>query len=360
MNQSTREPSKGKRKNGTGLNARTGRIMLYILLGLALCIGAFMISIYPTIITKSEQEANIKVPSNATPQMVRDTLTKYFGEKYATSVLRLAKLRNIDISNRHGAYTIPAGTNVLNTMRKLTSGAQTPVRITINGFRDMPKMINLVSRKMEFPEDSLRAVLSDSLFLSQYDLTPANAMALFMDNTYETYWTSSARELVTKIGESYNYYWNDERKALASGLGLTPAEIMIVASIVDEETNNEGEKATIGRLYINRLHNNMKLQADPTVRFALGDFTVQRILHKDLTVESPYNTYRHHGLPPGPIRTTSETTVSHILNSEPNNYLYMCAREDFSGRHNFASTYQEHLENALRYQARLDERDITR
>lgn len=334
--------------------------MLYILLGLALCIGAFMIAIYPTIITKSEQEANIKVPGNATPEMVRDTLTKYFGEKYANSVLRLAKLRRIDISQRHGAYTIPAGTNVLNAMRKLTSGAQTPVRITINGFRDMPKMISLISRKMEFPEDSLRAVLRDSLFLSQYGLTPANAMALFMDNTYETYWTASARQLVEKIGDSYNYYWDDERKELAASLGLSPAEIMVVASIVDEETNKEVEKATIGRLYINRLHNNMKLQADPTVRFALGDFTVQRILHKDLSVESPYNTYLHHGLPPGPIRTTSETTVSQILNSKPNNYLYMCAREDFSGRHNFASTYREHLENALRYQARLDERDITR
>jgi len=353
-------PAKGKRNTENRLNAKTGRMMLIILLCLALCIGIFLLALYPLINTKSEQEVNIKVPANATPEMVKDTLVKYFGEDYATMVDRLAALRKIEISERHGAYTIPKGTNALKAMRKLTSGAQTPVKITINGFRDKSKLISALSRKMEFPEDSLRRVLNDSLFLSEYGLTPANAMALFMNNTYEVYWTASARELVQKIGETYKSFWDKKHSKLASDLGLTPVKVMILASIVDEETNFDTEKDTIGRLYINRLQKNMKLQADPTVRFALNDFTLKRILHNDLEVESPYNTYKYHGLPPGPIRTTSENTVLEILNSKPHNYLYMCAMEDFSGRHNFAVTYQEHLQNALRYQAKLDERDIKR
>ena len=278
---SRKRASQAGKKKTAGLpkspGTSTGRIMLFILLGLAVCIGVFMIAIYPMIITKSEREADIKVPAHATQTMVKDTLTKYFGDPYASNVLKLAKLRNIDISKRHGAYTIPAGTNVFNTMRKLTSGAQTPVRITINGFRDKNKLIDLISRKMEFPADSLRDALDDRALLARYGLTPENAMALFMNNTYEVYWTASARDLVKKIGEVYDFFWDDEHKKLAQGLGLKPSEIMIIASITDEETNNESEKGTIGRLYINRLHNNMKLQADPTVRFAMGDFTVQRL-----------------------------------------------------------------------------------
>lgn len=283
--------------------------MLFILLGLAVCIIFFIVAIYPVTLTKTDKEANIKVPAGATPEMVEDTLTKYFGKDYCKNVLLLSRLRNIDISRRHGAYTIPAGTNALSTMRKLTSGAQTPVRITVNGFRNLPKLIELTSKKMEFPADSLSAALNDSTLMAQYGLTPASAMALFMDNTYEVYWTTSARDLVKKIGESYNYFWDSRHRQLAASLGLTPAEIMIVASIVDEETNVADEKGAIGRLYINRLNNGMKLQADPTVRFALGDFTIQRILRKDLSVESPYNTYLHKGLPPGPIRTDRKSVV---------------------------------------------------
>ncbi len=334
--------------------------MLIILLGLALCISVFLIMLWPVVMSEARQEATIRIPRGATEKNVRDSLEKYLGEDYARTVTRLARLRRTDFGKRHGSYVIPEGTNALGAMRKLTSGAQTPVRITINGFRSLPLLIERISAKMEFPADSLKAALADSSLMSHYGLTPQNAMALFLDDTYETYWTTSARDLVSKIGDNYLFLWNEERTAQAADAGLSPADVMTIASIVDEETNAMQEKGTIGQLYINRLHNNMRLQADPTVRFAAGDFTIQRVTKADLKTESPYNTYLHAGLPPGPIRTTSTATVDAILNAEPNNYLYMCAKEDFSGTHNFASTYDRHLENAVRYQAALDRNGITR
>ncbi len=357
-----RKPKSGTHKTGKSTigSTRTSRRMLIIMLVLAMCITLFLVALYPLVMKTSEKEVTIFIPAGATTETVNDSLNKYFGEDYTRKVMRLAQLRGTDFSKRHGAYHIPKGTNPIGAMRKITSGAQTPVRITINGFRSLPLLIDRVSRKMEFPADSLEAALNDTAFLEQYGLTPKNVLALFVDDTYELYWSATARELVSKIGENYLALWNDNRVRRAAELGLTPAGVMIIASIVDEETNDRTEKGTIGRLYINRLNKNMRLQADPTVRFAVGDFTIRRITQSQLKKDSPYNTYRYAGLPPGPIRTTGYETVNKILDSEPNNYLYMCAKEDFSGSHNFSETYAEHLENATRYQAALDRKGIKR
>lgn len=346
-----------QRENKT-LQPRAGRRMLILLLVLAVCATLFLIALYPMVMVGAPKEANIKIPRQATSEMVSDSLTKYFGESYAKKVMRMCALRGADFSDRHGAYTIEKGTNALGAMRRLTSGAQTPVRLTINGFRSKPLLIKRISEKMEFPADSLQAALNDTALMAEYGLTPESAMALFIDDTYEVYWTASARDVVKKIGENYNFIWSEGRKKNAKDLGLTPEQVMVIASIVDEETNDKNEKGKIGRLYINRVRAGMKLQADPTVRFALGDYSIRRVTKAHLKTDSPYNTYQISGLPPGPIRTTGSETIIEILQSKPNNYLYMCAREDFSGKHNFASNYEDHLQNAVRYQAALDARGI--
>lgn len=334
--------------------------MLWILLGLATCCTAFMILLYPVIMVGAPSTAAVRIPKGATEQNVTDTLTKYFGESYTSKVMRLVRLRNTDFSKRHGYYVIEEGDNALSAMRKLTSGSQTPVRITINGFRSLDLLIDKASLKMDFPADSLRAALADESLMAGYGLKTSEAMALFVDDTYDMFWTMSPREFISRIGENYRKIWNEENVRKAAVLGVTPAQVMIVASIADEETNASQEKGDIGRLYINRLHKNMRLQADPTVRFALGDFTIKRVTKADLKTASPYNTYLHDGLPPGPIRTTSAATVRSILDSKPHDYIYMCAKEDFSGTHNFATSYEEHLRNASRYQEALDRRGITR
>lgn len=355
-NNSQRSQDRPTKKNKPG----AGKTMLFVLLGLALCIIVFIVMLYPITMVGAPQEANIKIPKGATEQTVFDSLSKYMGKNYARTVIKLSDLRGTDFSKRHGAYTIPKGANALSAMRKLTSGAQTPIRITINGFRSLDKLVERIADKMEITPDSINKLLADKQFMSEYGLTPESAMALFIDDTYEVYWNTSAKDVLKKIGNNYKSLWSEGRRQAAEDMGVKPADVMIIASIADEETNVTSEKGIIGRLYINRLQSNMRLQACPTIRFALNNYTIQRITNEDLQTESPYNTYTHDGLPPGPIRTTSKTTVDAILKSQPNNYLYMCAKDDFSGTHNFAATYEEHLRNAERYQNALNERGITR
>ncbi len=332
--------------------------MSFILLGLAFIITVFLILVYPVVMERTGSTATIRIPANATAQTVTDSLSKYYGNGFARKVVRLCKLRNVNFAARHGAYEIPAGANAITAMRRISSGGQTPVRITINGFRNLDLLCSRIAAKMEFSEADMREALADPATLQPYGLTFNQALALFLDDTYEVYWTTSPRELIAKIGSNYSSYWNAANRSKAEALGISPADITIVASIADEETNKAAEKGTIGRLYINRLKKGMRLQSDPTIRFALGDYSIRRVTRKHLGVDSPYNTYTHSGLPPGPIRTTSRATLDAILNSEPSNYLYMCAKEDFSGTHNFATSFEEHSQNARRYQRALNERGI--
>lgn len=325
--------------------------------------GAVIIAVavmaIPVIAGGPDRSALIRVPAGATEQQLADSLTKYFGSDYALHTMRVIKGMNREISSRHGAYLIEEGTSPLQAARKIMRGTQTPVRLTINGFRMLPTLADRISRKMDFTPDSLISALYDDATLQRYGVTREQAIGIFIDDSYDVYWSESPQQVIDKIGAHYLSVWNDKRRAQAEQLGLTPAEVMTICSIVDEETNKTDEKGAIGRLYINRLRKGMRLQADPTVRYALGDFTIKRVAGAMLSNPSPYNTYHTTGLPPGPIRTTSVATIDAVLSSEPHDYIYMCARPDFSGYHDFASDYDSHLSNARAYQAALDRLGIT-
>lgn len=329
-----------------------------ILLGVALLVLLFIGMLLPMMMDHTDRTVSIKIPQNATNKIVSDSLTKYFGADFSAKVMRLAKLRGANFSKRHGIYEIVKGSTPFSTMRKIVSGGQTPIRITINGFRDQQDMIRRISSKFEFQPAELQALVADPQIMAKYGLTPQNAMALFLDDTYEFYWTSKPEDIISKIGDNYLKFWNEERKQKVAELGLSPAEAIVIASIADEETNSKSERGIVSRLYLNRLNKNMRLQADPTVRFALGDFTIKRIKSEHLKTDSPYNTYRVSGLPPGPIRTTNAESIDALLNSKPHNYLYMCAKEDFSGTHNFSSTFEKHTKNATLYRHTLDSNGI--
>lgn len=347
------------RKKNTGSKAkhrhsRSVAIVISAVVVVALIVFAVM---YFLLSGMAPSSAIVRIPANASNEQLHDSVSKYLGEGYAKKVSRLVRLRGTDLNTRHGAYLVEAGMSPLDAMRRLTSGPQEPLTITINGFRLLPVLEEKVAARFDFSTDSIAAALSNPVLLKDYGLTPEQVLALFINDSYEFYWDASPEDVIMKVGAHYNDVWSSERKAKADALGLSPADVMILASIVDEESNKLDEKGAIGRLYINRLKRGMKLEADPTVRYAGGDFSVKRIV-KPREVDSPYNTYLHPGLPPGPIRTTSVETIDAILDSRPHDYIFMCAKEDFSGYHNFASTYSEHQANARRYKRELDRRGI--
>lgn len=330
-------------------------VIIFILVAL---FAAAMLMCLPLLIEQAARDALIKIPRGATKEMVQDSIAKYLDDGFASKVMRVAKLRGSDYGERHGAYLIKQGMSPLQAEHHLSHGAQEPFTVTINHSRTLDQLAKRVASKLDFTADSLLNYVTDPEYLKQFGLASGQELALFPEDSYEVYWSASPQGLMSKIESNFNRIWNEERLEKAKKLGLTPAEVMTICSIVDEETNKIDEKGQIGRLYINRLKKGMKLQADPTVKYAVGDFSLRRIRSNHLRTESPYNTYRNTGLPPGLIRTTSLKTIDEVLNSKDTDYIYMCAKEDFSGYHNFAATYQEHMANARKYQQALNKRGI--
>ncbi len=259
---------------------------------------------------------------------------------------------------RSGRYAIAPGQSTIKLFRNLKNGHQEPVKLTIPESRTMDRLAGYLSRKLMMDSVAVSILLNDSSFCAQQGYDTATIACLFIPNTYEVYWNISIENLMKRMKKENDNFWNTQRTIKAESLKLTPNEVYTLASIIDEETSNNSEKPMIAGMYLNRLKEGMPLQADPTIKFALKDFALKRIYHNMLQSNSPYNTYKNTGLPPGPIKIASVAGIDAVLNRTVHNYLYMCAKEDFSGTHNFATTYQEHLRNAARYSKALNERGI--
>lgn len=259
---------------------------------------------------------------------------------------------------RTGRYEIEPGEGAFMVLRKLKNGLQSSVKLTIQGTRTMDKLAGNLSKKLMIDSVVIYKALTDTATCEKYGYTPETIACMFIPNTYEVYWNIPLDKFLDKMKAESDKFWNEERTRKAKEMGLTRAEVTTLASIIDEETANDGEKPMIAGMYYNRLKTGMPLQADPTVKFALNDFSIRRIYNNMLNVDNPYNTYKNTGLPPGPIRIPSVAGIDAVLNYAHHDYLYMCAKEDFSGTHNFAATYKEHLSNAAKYSAALNERGI--
>ncbi len=266
--------------------------------------------------------------------------------------------RVFDARPRTGHYTILPGESVLDVYRKLRNGLQTPVNITIPQSRTVDMLAGHISKRLMLDSTQLAYAFRDTAFCTSLGYTPQTLPALFIPNTYQMWWNISLDKFMERMQKENATFWNAERSAKAEALGLSHVEIITLASIVAEETAYVPEMPKVAGMYLRRLQIGMPLQADPTVKFALGDFSLRRILYAHLEVESPYNTYKNKGLPPGPIRIPSIKAIDAVLNPEQHGYLYMCAKEDFSGSHNFAKTYSQHLANARRYSRALNARGI--
>ena len=281
--------------------------------------------------------------ANAIPMSGFSTLARHSG--YADHI-------------RTGRYAIHPGEGALMVFRHLKNGQQTPVSLTIPEVRTIDRLAGALARKLMLDSADVAIHLSDSAYCARWGYDTATVAALFVPNTYDIYWNVGLDRLMERMEKENQKFWNDERRGKAEAMGMTPVEVTTMASIIDEETANNAEKPMIAGMYYNRLKAGMPLQADPTIKFALKDFALRRIYHKLLYIDSPYNTYRYEGLPPGPIKIASIAGIDAVLNHVEHDYLYMCAKEDFSGTHNFARTYQEHLQNAARYTKALNERGI--
>ena len=257
-----------------------------------------------------------------------------------------------------GKYKLHNGMSNKEIIEMLRAGRQTSVNLSINNIRKLEGLALLVSSKLEADSNSIVKLFNDSTFLSQHGFNTYNAISIIIPNTYEFYWNTSAEEFFDRMLKEYKKFWTPNRLKMASDLGLDPKQVSVVASIVEKETRQKDEKPILAGIYLNRLEQGWKLEADPTLIYAANDFTIKRVLNIHKQIVSPYNTYMNFGLPPGPICTPSIESIDAVLNRKKSDYMFFCAREDFSGFHNYAATYGEHKRNARIFQAALDRRGI--
>ena len=263
-----------------------------------------------------------------------------------------------DTKVKSGKYKLGQKMSNKELITLLRSGKQTPVNVIFNNIRTKEELAKRISEQIEAPQQSVLNLLNDHDYTQKMGFTSDNILAMFLPNTYELYWNTSADKFIQRMKKEYDKFWTADRLLKAKKIKLTPVQVSVIASIVQLESNREDEKPVIAGVYINRYKKDWKLEADPTLVYALGDFTIKRVLNVYKEIESPYNTYKYKGLPPGPICLPTISSLSAVLNYTEHNYMYFCAKEDFSGYHSFASTYSKHLENARRFQKAMDRRGI--
>lgn len=300
-----------------------------------------------------EREASVYIPSGTDYAVLADSLTAAGVMKDMGRFEHTAKLLGLkDI--RPGHYRLAKGTSYKTAVRTFQRGWQTPVRLTFNNIRNLPQLAGKVAAQLETDSLTMAAVLTADTTAARYGFDRHTFIAMFIPDTYELYWTASPIAFLDRMHREWERFWNDARLEKLAATGLSQVEAITLASIVWEETKVADEMPTVAGVYINRLERGMPLQADPTVKFAVGDFALRRVLNRHLEVDSPYNTYKYAGLPPGPISMPSIGAIDAVLDYQKHKYLYFAARPDFSGRHNFAATLAEHNRNADAYRRALN------
>ena len=292
-----------------------------------------------------------------TAEQVLDSIVCGAQPERPRSLEHVFKKMNVAEYMKPGRYVIETSKPSVYVARMLVYGWQTPQNLTLSGtIRSKERLVRKISNQMMADSAEIASALKDSVFLSQYGFTPENVFAMIMQDTYEIYWTASVKDIFDRFKKEYDAFWNISRVAKAKKQGLSKMQVSILASIVSGETLKEHEYPIIAGVYLNRYRTGMKLQADPTVAFCF-DYKLNRILHKHMEFDSPYNTYRYAGLPPAPINVPPKACLDAVLNPDQHGYMYFCASPDFNGTHRFAVTYDEHLENARAFHRALNARE---
>jgi UPF0755 protein len=338
------------------------KIILLVLSGAAILLSAVIIFIYQAVfgisIHPQTPARSVIIPTGATFEQVLDSIETNLHIQNKKLFIWVAEKKHYPLLVKPGRYVIDKGFSYNSLINLLRSGRQTPVRITFQNIRTLNQLAGKIGRQIEADSAQIMEFLTNESNYAADGFKKESVIAVFIPNTYEIYRNTDARGLYNRMLKEYKTFWTDERLGKSKKEGLSPIEVAILASIIDDEVSKPDEKPRIAGVYLNRLKRGMPLQACPTIKFALDDFTITRVLYKHLQVDSPYNTYKFTGFPPGPIGCPSIEGLDAVLNAENHDYLYFAAKADFSGYHNFSRTLAEHNHYAAIYQKELDKRKI--
>ncbi len=339
---------------------KKGKIILFAVMIILAASGLYAYSIYQDIFKRNvSQDAYLYIHTGSDYEDLINSLNSLNVVTDIRTFEQTAKLKNFSEKVYPGKYFLEKGMTNNELINMLRSGKQKPVKLTFNNIETIEEFSGKISQFIEADSVEMYELLTDNAILEKYQFSRINIISLFIPNTYEFYWNTSAEKFIEKMYQEYSNFWTDERLKKAQSLNLTKQEVATLASIVQaEQREHSSEKPRIAGLYINRLRRGMMLQSDPTLIFASGDFSKKRVLNRDKEIDSPYNTYKYTGLPPGPINMPEISSIDAVLNYEKNEFIFMCAKENFSGYHNFSVNAKQHGIYARRYQDALNRKKI--
>lgn len=341
---------------------RRGRTIKWMLLLLLLISGglyyAYTLLYASNVYVLNQQVSSIQIPTGSSFEDVKKTLYSGGYIIHRTNFELVAHLKKYEGIVKPGKYNLENGMSNLELVNKLRSGDQDPVKVVFHNVRYPDQLAGRIAQQIEADSLSLISLMQNSAYLDSLGVTPASIFTIMIPNTYEVYWNTTARDFLERMKKESDKFWDDKRTAKLKKLGFDAHQAITLASIVEKETNMNDEKARVAGVYLNRLKKGWLLEADPTLVFAHGNFNIRRVLNIYKEIESPYNTYKYTGLPPGPICLPSVSSIDAVLDNEEHSYMFFCAREDFSGYHNFAVTLDQHNVNAWKYQQALNKRKI--
>jgi UPF0755 protein len=335
-------------------------ILSILLIATAVCMYIIYNLIFSSGVRPKGTKSAILIPEGASYRQVMDSIEARLSVKNTKVLEWVAEKKNYPNLIKPGKYIIDRSLSYNELINILRGGKQTPILITFNNVRTLNELAGKIGGQIEADSSQIMSFFADTENYSKDGFKRENVISVFIPDTYEFYWNTGAGKLYRRMLREYQKFWSEARVQKSEAFNLTRAEVSTLASIVQEEALKPDEMPRIAGVYINRLKRGIPLQADPTIKFAINDFTLTRILLKHLEIDSPYNTYKHAGLPPGPIRCPSIEAIDAVLNAEKHDYLYFAAKSDFSGYHNFSRTLSEHNRYASQYQRELNRRRIFR
>jgi UPF0755 protein len=340
----------------------TKKVLAYLslLIAIVLLAGAFFIykSLYGNVIKTEKENVTLYIATGSSYKSVLDTLYSNLDIKNPKVLEWVAEKKKYPALIKPGRYVIDSDISYVGLINLLRSGSQKPLRVTFNNVRSINQIAGKIGKQIEADSAQLVSYFSEESNYAKDGFKSENIIALFIPDTYEFYWNTDPGEFYERMLKEYKIFWTEDRLKKAKEKNLSTMEVAILASIIDDEVAKKDEKPRIAGVYLNRLKRGIPLQACPTIKFAMNDFTITRVLKKHLVIDSPYNTYRHNGFPPGPIGCPSKDGLDAVLNAEKHDYLFFAAKADFSGYHNFSRTLSEHNRYAALYQKELNKRKI--